>query len=173
MSEINLNNSGSPEFTVSRFINAPREFVWEVWTKPKHLNQWWGPKGYSMLTNKLDLKPGGIFHYKMKSPDGQIMWGKFVFREIVDFEKLVFVVSFSDEFANNLRHPFSSNWPLEVLSTVTFTEQDSKTLLSICGIPINATKEEEKTFAEGFEGMNQGWKGTFDQLEEYLIKLNQ
>ncbi|TAL69870.1 MAG: SRPBCC domain-containing protein [Bacteroidetes bacterium] len=173
MSEIKQNNNitATPEFKVSRLINAPLELVWKVWTKPEHLNRWWGPKGYTMLTNKLDLKPGGIFHYKMKSPDGQIMWGKFVFREIIELEKLVFVVSFSDEFGNILRHPLSMTWPLEVLSAVSFTEKEGKTLLSISGIPINATKEEEKTFADGLESMNQGWKGTFEQLEEYLNKI--
>lgn len=171
MSEINQNNSGSLEFSVSRLINAPRDFVWKLWTEPKHLNRWWGPKGLDMLTNKFELKPGGIFHYKMKSPEGQIMWGKFIFREIIEFEKLVFVVSFSDEFGNILRHPLSMTWPLVVLSTVNFIEQDGKTLLNLTGIPINATKEEEKTFSDGFESMNKGWKGTFEQLEEYLNKI--
>jgi uncharacterized protein YndB with AHSA1/START domain len=107
----------------------------------------------------------------MKSPDGHSMSGKFVYREIVAPERMVFIVSFSDEMGGTTRHPMSQTWPLEVLNILTLTEHEGKTTLTLRGGPINATEEERKTFEENFKGMQQGFTGTFDQFEEYLSKI--
>ena len=155
-------------FVVTRVFNAPRELVFKAWTEPGRLRHWWGPNGFTMRVAKLDLRPGGVFHYGMRAPNGQDMWGKFVYREIVPPERLAFVVSFSDENGNTVRAPFSATWPLEVLSTVTLTERDGKTTLTMQGVPVNATEIERKTFADGDTGMQQGWAGTLDQLAAHL-----
>ena len=159
------------DFTITRVFDAPRNLVWKVHTEPEHLAKWWGPKGFKMLACNLDLRPGGLFHYGMESPDGLKMWGKFVYREIQPQQKLVFVVSFSDENGGTTRHPMSSSWPLEVLNTATFTEKDGKTTMIIKGHPINAAKDEEAVFFSAFDGMNQGFNGTYDQFEEYLKSI--
>jgi uncharacterized protein YndB with AHSA1/START domain len=164
------NPSKDETFTITRVYDAPRELVWQVWTDPKHLTQWWGPKGLTMTSCKVDLKPGGKFHYGIRTPDGPEMWGKFVYREIVPPERLVLVVSFSDAEGGITRHPMSATWPLEVLNTMTLSENNGKTTMKLEGVPINATEEERKTFKEGFSSMQQGFKGTLDQLEEYLAK---
>ncbi|MBM9499184.1 SRPBCC domain-containing protein [Leptospira sp. 201903071] len=160
-----------PEFTYSRTFDAPRKLVWKAWTEPARLAEWWGPKGLTMGVTSLDLKPGGLFHYSMKTPDGQIMWGRFVYKEISPPEKLIYVVSFSDENAGMVRHPMAEGWPLEMLNTVTFTEEKGKTIINLKGSPINATAEEIKIFGDNFPSMNQGFAGTLDQLETYLSKL--
>jgi uncharacterized protein YndB with AHSA1/START domain len=159
------------QFVVTRVFDAPRDLVWKVWTDPQHLMHWWGPKGLTMVSCKVDLRPGGLFHYGMRTPDGVEMWGKFVYREIAPPERLVLVVSFSDAEGGTTRHPMSANWPLEVLNTMTLTEQDGKTKVTLEGIPINATAEERKTFKDGHKSMEQGFKGTLDQLADYLAKL--
>jgi uncharacterized protein YndB with AHSA1/START domain len=158
------------EFVISRTFDAPRELMFRVWTDPEHMQRWWGPKGFKVIHSKMDLRPGGSYHYGMRSPDGHAMWGKFVFREIVKPERLVFVNSFSDENGNIARHPMHLTWPLEMLSTITFTEQAGKTTVTVRWLPLNATAEERKTFEDGFESMQQGWGGTFEQLGEYLAK---
>jgi uncharacterized protein YndB with AHSA1/START domain len=158
------------EFSLTRVFNAPRAEVWKAFTEAGRLTQWWGPKGFTMEVAKLDLRPGGVFHYGMRSPAGHEMWGKFVYREIAPPERLVFVVSFTDAEGNIQRHPMSATWPLEVLNTMTLTEEDGKTTLHMSGVPINATEEEEKTFDAGRQSMQQGFKGTLDQLEEFLRK---
>src|SRR5262249_8076900 len=157
-------------FTITRVFDAPRERVWQAHTECRHLMHWWGPKGFTMQHCRIDLEPGGLFHYGMRSPDGPALWGRFVFREIVGPERLVFVVSFSDEQAGVTRHPMSPTWPLEMLSTSTFADEAGKTALTIRWAPINATEEERRTFDAGHEGMTQGFTGTFDQLAAYLAK---
>ena len=158
------------QFVISRVFDAPRETVWKAWTEREHLMQWFGPKGFKMTTANLDLRPGGTFHYGMRSPDGHEMWGKFVYREIVAPERIVLVNSFSDAAGGLTRHPMSPTWPLEMLSATTFTEHEGKTAMTLKWSPLNATEEERKTFEAALKGMEQGWGGTLDQLTEYLAR---
>jgi uncharacterized protein YndB with AHSA1/START domain len=159
------------EFVITREFSCSRKLLFDLWTIPSHLEKWWGPAGLSLGVEKIELKPGGIFHYSMKTPDGNIMYGKFIYREIVAPEKLVFVASFSDQKEGIARHPMSDTWPLEVLSTLVFTENEGKTTLTMTGVPINANAAEMKTFFENVAGLNQGWAGTFTQLDAYLATM--
>jgi len=83
------------------------------------------------------------------------MWGRFVYRELVPPERLVFIVSFSDEAGNVTRHPMSPTWPLEVLNTMTLSEHGGKTTLTMHGRPINASEEERRTFEAGRDSMQK------------------
>jgi len=156
------------EFVIERAYDAPVSLVYKMWTEREQLNQWWGPPGWENEVVSLDLRPGGVFLYSMKAPDGSFMYGKFVYREIVKNEKLIFVDSFCDKDGNVLRHPMANKWPLEILNTLIFTEANGRTLLTLKNIAINASVEEVKTFVEGFSSLNQGWSGTLKQLEDSL-----
>jgi uncharacterized protein YndB with AHSA1/START domain len=160
-------------FSVSRTYDAPRALVWKAWTELERLRQWWGPKGFTMQSCTLDLRPGGRFHYNMHGPAGAVMadmWGKLVYREVVPPERLAFVTSFSDPAGNTVRAPFSADFPLEVLSTVTFVEHDGRTTLNLRGEPVNATEAEREFYRNMFPSMQQGWKGSLDQLEGLLAQ---
>ena len=156
-------------FLISRTFDAPRDMVWAAWTETDQLMKWFGPKGSTMTHAKNDLRPGGTFHYAMQFAGSEI-WGKWVYREIVPPERLVLVSSFSDADGNVTTHPMSPTWPLETLSTTTLTEEGGKTTVTIEWRPLNATEEQRKTFSEGKSSMNQGWSGTFEQLENYLAR---
>ncbi len=158
------------EFAISRTFDAPRDLVWKAWTDGARLAKWWGPKGCTLRVDKLDLRPGGIFIYAMEFQPGQSMWGRFVYREIVAPERLVFVNSFSDASGGITRAPFNEHWPLEVLNVLTLTERDGKTTLNLRGGPINASDEERKVFEDMRDSLRQGFTGTFDQLENYLAQ---
>jgi uncharacterized protein YndB with AHSA1/START domain len=155
-------------FVVSRAFGAPRARVWQAWTEVEHLKQWWGPKGFVVTHCNVDLRPGGLMHYCLRSPDGNDMWGRFVYREIVKPERLIWVNSFSDEKGGITRHPMAPRWPREMLTTVRFAEQGKGTLVTVQWVPINATEDERRMFDEGRASMQQGWTGTFEQFEEYL-----
>lgn len=159
---------GAEEFVITREFDAPRERVWKAHTEYDRLSRWWGPKGFTWLDGKLDLRPGGAFHFGMQGPDGAAMWARFVYREIVAPERLVYVSSFSDPEGNIVRAPFSGDWPLEVLIETLFTERDGKTLMTLRGCPINATEAERQAYAAMHGSMQQGYSGTFDQLEAYM-----
>jgi uncharacterized protein YndB with AHSA1/START domain len=170
VSDSKVSSRAAPfEFIIKRTFNAPLERVWKAWTDPKQLLQWWGPKGFTTVSAKIgELKPGGMFHYCLRSPQGQEMWGRFVYREIVAHERLVYINSFSDREGGIGRHPLAPDWPLQLLSTVTFAEKDGKTTVTIHWIPYEATEKECETFDSGKDSMLAGWTGTLDQLETYL-----
>ncbi|MBM2817350.1 MAG: activator of Hsp90 ATPase 1 family protein [Ignavibacteria bacterium] len=159
------------EFVITRVFDAPRKVVFKAWTDLEILKHWWGPKGFTWIEGKMNLLPGGMFHYGLLSPEGNEMWGKFVFRDIIQDERLTYVGSFSDKDCNTLRHPASATWPLSVLTILNFTEHEGKTILILHGIPVNANAEEINTFIAGHHGMQQGMKGTLDQLDEYLTNF--
>lgn len=159
-------------FIISRTFDAPRELMWKAWAERARLMEWFGPKGFTMPAAKMEFCPGGSFHYCLESADGQEMWGKFVYREIVAPEKIVLVNSFSNEAGDITRHPMSATWPLEMLSTFTLTEQSGRTTVTVNWLPLNATEEERKTFDAAHEGMKQGWTGTFEQLAAYLARVS-
>jgi len=160
------------DFVISRVFDAPRQIVWTCFTDPEHLKQWWGPKGFKVLQAKLDLRAGGSYHYGMQAPDGQEMWGKFVYRDVTPPGRLVFINSFSDPEGGITRHPGAEDWPLEMLSTFSFDElPDAKTMFTVRWAPHNASDAERKVFDDNRPSMTAGWNGTMEQLEAYLPKV--
>ncbi len=158
-------------FVMTRTFNAPRDVVWKAWTEPKRLMEWWGPKGFTMKSAKVDLKPGGMYLYAMAMPNGSEMWGRFLFREIAAPERLVYVNSFSNARGEVTRHPMHKEWPLELLTTITFEDLcGARTQVTINWMPINAAANERKTFDDNRPSMTGGWTGTMDKLETYLAE---
>jgi uncharacterized protein YndB with AHSA1/START domain len=146
------------ELVIERIFDAPRELVWKAWTDPKHVAQWWGPRGFTNPVCEMDVRPGGAILIHMRGPDGVVYPAKGVFREIVEPERLVFTDSaFEDE---------DGNPQLEVLTTVTFAEQGGKTKLTLHAIVIKSTP----AVAEALAGMEEGWSQSLDKLAEYLAK---
>ena len=163
--------TGRKEFVITRSYEAPRELVWRAFAEAEALAQWWGPKGFTMTVLESEFRPGGTFHYRMDEPNGFTMWARFVYREIAEPERIVFVQTFSDEAGNVSRVPFfDGKWPLEVLMTATLAEQDGTTTITLRSHPIDATDIEEAIFESNIESMNQGFGNAFDQLAAYLAK---
>ena len=164
-------NTPGKDFVISREFDAPRDLMWQCFTDPERMKQWWGPKGVTILKSKMDLRVGGTYHYGMQTPDGKVMWGKFVYREIVPPQKIVFINSFSDEASSLTRHPLSPTWPMQMMTTFTFDEEPGgKTRFTVRWAPHDPTDEERKTFDAGHGSMTQGWGGTLDSLAAYLAR---
>ncbi len=158
------------EFVFNRTFDASRQDVWNALTRPEHLKHWWGTPGSSLEIAHHDLKPGGLFHYRMKFPDGRAMWARFIFREIVAPERLVWLNGFSDEHGGLTRNPWVPDFPLETLNTATLAEEKGKTLLTITVVPFHASEEEARIFAGGIAGMKKGFGASFNVLAEYLAQ---
>ena len=165
--------SPSDTFVITRAFDAPRDLMFRVWSEPRHLQKWLAPKGFTGEYRRADLRPGGSTHYVLSGPGGAKMWGKARYLEVARPERLVYVQSFSDENEGTTRHPMSATWPLEMKTTVELEELDrDRTQVTVTWeVYGTATPEERETFKKSRGGMNQGWGGTFEQLEGYLKEV--
>src|SRR5688572_14315151 len=85
---------------ITRTFDAPRALLFDAWTDPERMMQWWGPKGFTTTDCTIDLRPGGTIHFRMSSPDGFEIWCGGVYREIVPPERVVCTSYFSDADGN-------------------------------------------------------------------------
>lgn len=149
------------EMIMERFFMAPHELVFAAYTDPDHIKNWWGPIGWQTTTYQMDVRPGGIWHYCMRSEEGQEAWGKSVYQIVDEPKLLVYTDIFSDENGND-----SEELPAMKI-TVEFVEEE------------NGTRIISRTLFDSMESLNQvkemgaveGMTQTFDRLEDYLNTL--
>ena len=157
-------------FELARVFKAPLARVWNAWSDPAQFGRWWGPKGCAVDVARMEFRPGGVFHYQMMFEGGVGMWGRFMYREIAERERIVWLNSFANERGGIARAPFSELCPLEVENSVSFGEENGGTLVTLRAVPFGASEAEVGYFAElcSTGSLQQGYGGTFDQLGEHL-----
>src|ERR1044072_9113227 len=106
--------TGKAAFVYVREFEAPKELVFNAFSSAEALNAWWGPVETRNSVIKLDFTPGGIFHFKMESPDGGVSYGRFLFGNIQPYDLLEFTNAFADEQARVVKAPFDIPLPLEI-----------------------------------------------------------
>jgi uncharacterized protein YndB with AHSA1/START domain len=154
----------SPDILSTRLFEAPRDLVWEAWTDPRHLMQWWGPKSYTAPFGNMDFRVGGTYLICMRSPEGRDYWSTGVYREIVSRERIVYTDSFADEKGSPVTASYygmAGDWPAELVVTVTFEELEqgrTKLTLRHSGIPAGQMSE--------LTGV--GWNASLDKLAASL-----
>jgi uncharacterized protein YndB with AHSA1/START domain len=146
---------------VERTFDSPRDLVFKAWSEPERIVQWWGPRGWATTNYAMDFRPGGVWHYCMRGPDGMESWGRAVYREIVPPQRIVYVDSFSDAEGNVV--PGAP----EMVITLEFADVSGKTALT------SRTKFASRKDMESILGMGvvEGATETWGRLEEYLASL--
>jgi uncharacterized protein YndB with AHSA1/START domain len=139
------------ELRLTRTIKAPLDLVWEVWTTPKHIVNWWGPAGFTSTIYRMDFSKGGEWNMTLHGPDGTNFPNKSIFMEIIPSQKIVF-----EHF-----HP-------HFITTVEFSGKGKETTIGwsllfdtadMFNIIVKAHKADE------------GQKQNLDKLEQYLMEL--
>ncbi len=153
-------NTSDREIVISREFNAPRELVWEAMTNPKHVVNWWGPRGFLTTIEEMDFRVGGVWQHVMRGPDGVKYPNQSVFKEIVKPERIVFQHGGKRE--NGPGVSFVSTWTFEALAA-------DKTRVAIHMVFPSAA-ERERVVKEF--GAIEGGKQTLERLGEYLVKMN-
>jgi len=143
------NNTADRELRISRLFNAPVELVWEVWTNPDHIKNWWGPNGFTNTIHLMDVKNGGEWNLTMHGPDGTDFKNKSIFKEIVPHEKIVYEHISAPKFS----------------ATVEFESQVDKTLIN--WHMLFDTKEEFIQTVKTFKA-DEGLRQNIDKLNLYL-----
>ncbi len=152
------------EFTITRIFNAPREMVFQAWSDPKYVMQWWGPAQFTSPHCTIDFRVGGKFHFCMRAPDGREYWNVGTYKEIVIPERIVSVMYFSDKDANILpasTYFANTDFPNEMVDVVTFeVVAAGKTKLTLCR---NHSEELANKFGE-----IQGWNQSLDRFAKVV-----
>ncbi len=155
------------EFTVNKennTINVKREFtanldlVWDAWTKPEILDQWWAPKPWVSKTKVMDFKVGGRRFYAMVSPEGQEHWSIQEFTFISPKTNFKTINAFADKHENINTEMPCSEWDLS------FSEQNGTTIVSIV-INHKTLADIEKYIQMGFK---EGFTMCLQNLDKYL-----
>jgi uncharacterized protein YndB with AHSA1/START domain len=159
----------SERMVVTRVFDAPRALVWEAWTNPKYVMQWWGPKGFTAPFCKIDFRVGGKFLCCMRSPDGQEGWNGGEYHEIVPHEKIVYSLYFADAQGNKVE-PEQYGTEHEAIDdardVVIFEDfGNGQTKLTMIG---NETMEDAKN-----SGQLEGWNETFEKVAAVVAGLAQ
>jgi uncharacterized protein YndB with AHSA1/START domain len=140
------------EIVLTRIFNAPRRLVYEAFSKPELLKQWFGPRGWSLTTCEVDYRVGGGFRFIMTGPDGTEMAMRGTYKEIAPPERSVHMESF-DDFPG-----------AESQVTTVFTEKDGKTTMT--ATVLYPSKEVRDAVIQS--GMEHGAAETYDKLAEFL-----
>ncbi len=147
------NDIKSRTLTIERSFDAPRRLVWEAWTEPKHLAEWWG-RGMDVHIEEHDFTVGGKWKYIMPMPDGSEFISEGVYAEIVEMEKIVSSAEF---------RPMTEG----VIFTALFADDGDKTKFTFSVLhPTVEYKQQQEQM-----GFYNGWGSVFNVLEQYLLKV--
>ena len=158
------------ELKIVRQFKAPQSLVYNAFASREAFAAWWGPAGSTLTVLSFEFREGGRTHYKLDS-SGMLMWSLFRYQKIQQPDSIEFLSSFTDPEGNITTSPFPLDCPLEVYNHITLSETNGITTLTLYAEPINATPEQERTFADLNASMNQGYEGTWRQLDAYLARL--
>jgi uncharacterized protein YndB with AHSA1/START domain len=149
--------SSDREIVISRVLDAPRTLVFDVWTDPKHVGEWYGPRGFTTTTHTMDVRAGGVWTFVMHGPDGVDYQNRIVFIEVVRPERLVYSHGGGEGEAGRFH------------VTLTFDEHNGKTLLTMRSLFESAAARDWVVKEHhAIEGGNQ----TLDRLQEHLATMD-
>src|SRR5262245_65569471 len=86
----NTKSSADREIVTTRLVDAPPDRVFDAWTDPEQIVQWWGPRGFTTTTSTMEARPGGVWRFVMHGPDGRDYQNKITYFEVVRPERLVY-----------------------------------------------------------------------------------
>jgi len=143
---------------VTRAFAAPIDLVWDAWTKPEILDEWWAPKPWKTKTQKMDFREGGFWLYTMNGPNGEEFWNKNEYRNIVHLKKFSGLDYFCNEHGNK-----NEEFPTSMWSNV-FSESEDITTVNVT-LQYEKLEDLEKNIAMGFK---EGFTMALANLDEYI-----
>ena len=144
------------DLVLDREIDVPVELVWEVWTTPEHLKQWFCPKPWGVTQCTIELRPGGAFNTTMRSPDGEEFQNFGCFLDVVPLRRLVFTDALLPGF-----RPAPKPFMTGVLTLAPIAKGTRYTAMAIHGDEDTRKKHEDM-------GFHHGWATALDQLVEHI-----
>jgi uncharacterized protein YndB with AHSA1/START domain len=151
---LKVTTAGDREIVMTRVFDAPRQLVFDAFTRPELLKRWFGPRGWSLVVCDVELRVGGGFRFVLRGPDGKDMGMRGVYREIVPPERSVHMESFDD-------------YPGESQVTAVLTEEGGRTTLT--ATVLYPSPEVRDIVIQS--GMEHGAAESYDKLAEMLASM--
>ena len=157
------------DLVLERTLDAPLDLVWEAYTNPEHIKQWFAPKPYQITEVELDLQPGGVFRIRMVGPDnfdtGHGIPGCVL--EIVEGKKLTWTSALGPGYRPNEMGAGCESFPFTAI--VTFADAgNGKTAYK--AIALHRNEADRETHEK--MGFQDGWGTVAKQLEEFAQSLS-
>jgi uncharacterized protein YndB with AHSA1/START domain len=147
------------EIVISRVFEAAREVVWQAMTDPRHVINWWGPRGFTDTIEEMDVRPGGVWKHVMHGPDGADYPNESIFKEVVRPERLVYSHGGGKKGSRGVS--FMATWTFDAVEA-------GKTKVTIRMVFPSAA---DRDFVVKEYGAIQGGQETLERLAEYLPKM--
>lgn len=143
----------------TREIDAPRARVFEAWTDPRHLAQWWGPDGFATTTSAFDMRPAGAWRFVMHGPDGRDYENRITFDEIVQPSLLRYHHGGGEDVE-----------PVQFRTIVTFEDLAGGRTRITLRATFPSAAERDRVIRE--YGADKGAVQTLSRLADYVAKMN-
>ncbi|MEX2541033.1 MAG: SRPBCC domain-containing protein [Trueperaceae bacterium] len=144
------------QIVISRVIDGPRHLVFRAWTEARHLEQWFGPWGFTTATRAFEFRPGGVWEFEMHGPDGTAYPNWIEWREMVPPERIVY------------RQGERADDPNAFETTVTFAERGARTEINLR--TLFNSKAQRDYVAEHYHAV-EGGRETLERLDGFVGKL--
>lgn len=161
--------AGSTDLVLERTLDAPLALVWEAYTDPRHIKQWFAPKPYQVTEAELELRPGGIFRFRMEGPEGFVEDGAGCVLDVEPQARLTWTSALGPGFRPNDLTGKDGCEAFAFTAVVTFADAgDGKTAYRAVALHKNAADSEthEKM------GFHEGWGTVATQLEQVARSLS-
>ncbi len=155
-------NKEAKTINVKKEFDGSKDLVWDCWTKPEYLDQWWAPKPYRVETKSMDFSEGGTWYYAMISPENEAHHCRADYKTIKTQENFSYSDAFTDENGNINEQMPSMNW------NVDFENSNEKTLVNVL-LTFETLEDLEGIIEMGFK---EGFTAGLDNLDELLKTLN-
>ena len=155
------------DLMITRMLDAPRELVFQAWTDPEQLVQWYAPPGCQIHFRQINIQEGGTFHSCIQTPDGFRCWCVGKYAEIVAPERIVFTMASANEDGQQIDSAAAGHdpdWPAETTVTVTLSEVAGQTKLTL-------TQTVRESLAKR-TGAHPSWIQMLDRLAELVERVD-
>ena len=145
------NDANNRTLSLERTFDAPIQLVWDAWTQPEHIAQWWGPKGMETRVLEHNFKVGGTWKYAMTMPDGSDFIGEGIYTDIAELKRIFSSANFK---------PMTEGVEIQAR----FEANGDKTNFTFSVVHPTA----EYCDAQEKMGFMNGWGSVFDRLSEFV-----
>ncbi|WP_299556259.1 SRPBCC domain-containing protein [Seonamhaeicola sp.] len=146
-----MSNLESRTLTIEKTFNAPLKVVWDAWTQSEQIVKWWAPSGMEMKVSEHNFEVGGKWKYVMPMPDGSEFVSEGVYKEIIDYKKIVSSADFK---------PMTSN--VELIALFDAHGAQTKFTFSVVHPTEEYCKQQEEM------GFYNGWGSAFERLQQLV-----